>query len=42
MLNKYDIMDRIVYTLGTIGHIMVYLGMIAGIILFWYLLFKML
>ena len=42
MLNKYDVLEKLIDVSGIIGHVMVYVSMIAGVILFWYLLFKML
>jgi len=42
MVDKDDIIDQIAHILGSIGHIMVYVGIIASTMLFWYILFKML
>jgi hypothetical protein len=42
MVDKDDVLEKIAYILGTLGHVMVYVGIIASTMLFWYILFKML
>ena len=39
MLNKYDIMEKLVVLGGLTGKFMVWMGMLGGCILVWYLVF---
>ena len=39
MLNKYDIIEKLVMLGGYAGHFMVWMGMLAGCILLWYFVF---
>ena len=39
MLNKYDIMEKLVMLGGLTGKFMVWMGMFAGCILLWYFVF---
>ena len=39
MLNKYDVMARLIVFAGYIGQFMVWMGILAGCILLWYFVF---
>ena len=39
MLNKYDVLEKLVILGGYIGRFMVYMSMLAGCILLWYFVF---
>jgi hypothetical protein len=41
MLNRYDIMKILVTASGYAGRFMVWMGMLAGCILLWYLVFTL-
>ena len=40
MLNRDNLLDRIVEIGGILGHVMVFIGMAAGCILLWYFVFE--
>ena len=39
MLNKYDVLEKLVVLGGYAGRLMVWMGMLAGCILLWYFVF---
>ena len=39
MLNRYDIMEKLVIFIGHAGHFMVWMSMLAGCLLLWYFVF---
>jgi len=41
MLDRYDIMDKLVILGGYAGRFMVWMGMLGGCILVWYLIFTL-
>jgi hypothetical protein len=42
MLNKYDIYERLVIIGGYTGRLMVWMGLLCGALLFWYLIISLL
>ena len=41
MLNRYDVLDKLVALGGLAGQIMVWISMLAGCILLWYFVFAL-
>jgi len=41
MVNKYDVLEKLITLVGHLGHAMVYISMISACILVWYYIFKL-
>ena len=39
IMNRYELLEKLAIIGGYMGHIMVYVGMLAGCILLWYFVF---